>query len=86
MPPQVVVVLKLLVADGTDVLGAGWPGCWLHWIQNSQEKKNREKCVTNPCKLLIILYSLDLINSGTLFTATVQDNLTLNTSVCFSNR
>lgn len=41
VPPQVVVVLELLVADGTDVGHAGRPRHWLHWTTTRQEKRQR---------------------------------------------
>ena len=43
MPPQVVVVLELLVADGTDVGHAGWPRHWLHWTAARQETGKKER-------------------------------------------
>lgn len=49
MPPQVVVVLELLVADGTDVLHTSWPRHGLHWSRGRceerqmMEKRKRER-------------------------------------------
>lgn len=43
VPSQVVVVLELLVADGTDVLHASRPRRWLHrlWRNQGEEKKKK---------------------------------------------
>lgn len=43
MPPQVVVVLELLVADGTDVGHAGRPRHWLHWTRGRRGTRRRER-------------------------------------------
>lgn len=54
VPPQVVVVLELLVADGTDVLHASWPRHGLHWsrgrceerqmMEKRKKERRKERC------------------------------------------